>query len=296
MQDKFLKLRCNFNKIRNRCYYRIIKSCTPMLKASDDILKHEGIKNDELKNYILKCKTLNQVLILDTHLDNYNQIINLYNKHISFLDNCTSQPSSCKEDSENLISKYEKSVFKIEKCIKKRNQYKSTLKQLKLMLKDLKDKSNIFFKFGFDKNSNLICSLIDYNRIFNNIISKGPLTMYVIYGFKDSKGKYDNTSLFLNFENNFDDTSQLKIPDFSCCNYNARCGHGSFALKSLDELVPIINKKILQYNNNFEYKIGIIKSVYGDIVPGGDSTYNGLVKFYKKNGYLKDGKLLKYFD
>lgn len=59
-------------------------------------------------------------------------------------------------------------------------------------------------------------------------------------------------------------------------------------LSNLEPILKEVNKKIRHKNRNISYDdriINEIAAVNGMVCPGSDTSYEGLVKFYNKNGY-----------
>jgi len=91
------------------------------------------------------------------------------------------------------------------------------------------------------------------------------------------------------------EVSRLNIVDFFANRDKTRCYHGTLTLETLLEAVKVINVEISFVNSgNSDYNTAEISEIYGSIRP--HESYisrQDLYKFYEKNGFIEEGKLLK---
>lgn len=157
---------------------------------------------------------------------------------------------------------------KVQESINKYNQYINTFKDI-LYLKNEKNIDDLFIKFGFDKNYDLICLVCDNMEYYNND-EKG--NVYIVYGhIHKTKSEY-KSSLKMEFKYKDD---YIYIDRINASTDKLRCGHATFALNNLSSLIDKMK---------FPRKVHYIKGYINE-----NKRYinrKELIKFYKKNGFF----------
>ncbi|QUH25023.1 hypothetical protein [Serpentinicella alkaliphila] len=177
-----------------------------------------------------------------------------------------------------------KLMIDIKESIKKYNSDLSIIKKVQNYCKAVshKDHSNdsVFFKFGRDKNKDLIAFYFNIKSFILNDRYTAVEPAFVFSG----DGEYPfhkHTVLHLKREG-----EEPKVIIWGFQSNNSKRGHGAFMLRNLEDLIRRINENIKvmnMLNGNRTYVRGPIEVISADVIPG-NIPYNKLVAFYNRNG------------
>lgn len=287
-------LNCNVKYKKGCCY----KTC---IRNLQDDINHLINLEKEINAKLAKFKTLKsnkidicKLISIDEKIERINQknfIPSLYRKD-GYKD-CKYIPDECESIFNLKNDEYKNYV----KCLKNKidaiNKYIDVVFDIKKYLKitKLNNYEKIYVKFTEDRNSEPICLIYDLSSF--NVKNKIMPCLYVFFGGYNKPGC---KKLHMDLEyNNYDGT--IKVVDI--ISKKPCCGHATFALKNLNNIICEINKIISKFNNEIkheELKVKKITRVIGMIGPDTSlMTSKQLVEFYKKRGYYNNnsfGKLI----
>ncbi|MCM3273992.1 hypothetical protein [Paenibacillus elgii] len=285
-------IKCSYMKKRYRCNDEYIKDNQTALRVLPELIKLSDMKNEELKTRVLSANSLNELLSLNC------SVPDLEIEPIDDLSPCLFEPSTCEDRYKNLRREVQELKKRWEKGRKKINQYEEVIQDIRWMHRFTTNYENFYFKVNFDKVDTFTC--ITYNLDSFEPDSISNPTLYLSFG----KTNDQHSRMYISYSG-YD--GALKIDDFF--SIKERRNHGSFMLQSLLELVPLLNQRIEEYNNWFfgelkgmhtweEFQSSLsfqrpITYIYGSIHPAGEITKEDLVRFYDRNGFIKDGRLYR---
>lgn len=293
------KIKCFYkDKVKSCFKYDYLALQDKKIKLEQDVDLLEKYIND-LNKQIKSTTNIRHLFALSSSI----VVENVYRTYkISTLkDPCELDPDSCNEDCCELYHSVQKLESKIRDIKNRLKQYKDCIE----FLDELNEKGNtnedeIYIKINFDSDDNLTCVLFDLGT-FNHSDMK-LMTLYLSYG---KVSNFEKSKMFLDY---YPNNGSLRITEFF--SFKKRLGHGSFMLQSCKEIVSIMNSIIKEHNRNsfqnlkannagitwdqFKLKHNYIKEIRyidGSISPAHGLTVEDLVRFYDRNGFIKDGKL-----
>ncbi|WP_099187607.1 hypothetical protein [Tepidibacter mesophilus] len=225
-------------------------------------------KMNELKK-IIDCDNINEIL---QNKNEFNEIdiesmLTNSNGNINSIKCMDFKKGKCKSCIDESIKKNHYLNENIQKYINKYNQYINTFKDI-FYLKNEYNIDDLFIRFGFDKNYDLVCLVCDKMRYYNN--EKGNI--YIVYGnLHKTKSEY-KSSLKMEFKYKDD---YIYIDRINASTDKLRCGHATFALSNLGSLIK---------NMKFPRSVNYIKGYVNE-----NKKYikrKDLIKFYKNNGFF----------
>lgn len=142
------------------------------------------------------------------------------------------------------------------------------------------NRESVFFKFGRDRNQDLVALYFNIDSfILNDRYS--PVEPAFVFSGEGEYPFHQHTVLHLKREGDY---AHVIIWGFQ--SNNRKKGHGTFLVRNLDEMIRVINEKIVLINKEdreCKNNRGRIEVVRAEVVPG-NIPYNKLVTFYNSNG------------
>lgn len=206
---------------------------------------------------------------------------------------CCGNAKHCSDEYKNTKRHFEIKINNLKMVINATEQMLKVMKQMDSLIDLLKDEKHVYLRFALDRNDEMVGFILDYKNVFD---FQRSTTLYGVIGSNDFN-KYSNQGriyMFLDFYIE-SEVSRLNIVDFFVNRDKTRCYHGTLTLETLLEAVKVINVEISFVNSgNSDFNTAEISEIYGSIRP--HESYisrQGLYKFYEKNGFIEEGKLLK---
>ncbi|MCT4508355.1 MAG: hypothetical protein N4A48_06255 [Tepidibacter sp.] len=224
-------------------------------------------KIDQLKK-IIDFEDVNEILKINLSEINTERILLDNQKSMDSVKCKDFKKGKCKSCIDESIKQSNYLNEKVQECINKHNQYINTFKDI-LYLKNEKNVEDMFIKFGFDKNYDLICLVCDKIKYYYND-EKGKV--YIVYGdVHKTKSEYKS---FLKMEFKYKG-DYIFIDRINASTDKLRCGHATFVFSNFNALIQ---------NIEFPEKVHYIKGYVNE-----NKKYikrKDLIKFYKKNGFF----------
>lgn len=215
---------------------------------------------------------------------------------------CKLNPDSCKATYQVKINALNQLEKEIHDKIKKYNNDLAVIKKLqdfcsKKEFYEYHTDNQVYLKFGKDKNNALIALYFNIESFINKIGSLHNETVYV-FSVDAETARSKDTMLHMRYQPPWSPgfktpiaTKELSEPreDWAGVNINnfisenPKKGHGSFILNHLENIIKIVNSKIVNLPAEDNEKYSEIKFIGGTVFPQG-IPLNNLVKFYNKNG------------
>lgn len=263
--------------------------------------------NNCLKNELLNCTKLNEILNINVDFDSIpwrltekidkNSIDYLTNfKYLGEID------VLCQEK----INKFNNIVDDISKYCKRIFQYNDVIEDIKCYIEDnnIPVSAESLIKFGFNKNKDLFCILCDFGK--QKITKIRCIEVDIFYGkFHEKKDYYAGKGFMKLGSDIISCHPSIEIKAIDIRTKEKCTGIGSFTLKWLEEvIIPELNRQIDKFNSEpkseeEDIEIYHIEEIYGcsgDL--SSDTDSEARKKFYTKNGYIMNGntfrKALKY--
>ncbi|MBY7740149.1 hypothetical protein [Paenibacillus polymyxa] len=268
-------------------------------KLIEQKLKKELLKRIKL----LKKESLKQI-------KNVNRFEDLLNIHIRLpevdlnqklemieIQECNFIPSNCKLSYQIVRKNVESLQVELNKELGILNSIAEVIEHLKELHQEKGLPKDVYFKIYFDRDDHMTCVYFDLSGYDSDKMA----TLYLSFGKTPMNYR---SRMYLKYDND----GELQIVDFFSIIENK--GHGTFMLKSLVDLIPLLNPKIEQENqelfnelsiswdefqNTFSFKEPI-HEVKGSIYSPPDASpqfYERLVRFYKRNGFYDKGSVYR---
>lgn len=293
MNSMLDSLKCCLKFKTGKCY----KTCIREIKEEIHFLTNENI---EINQKIICFKELVKENVLSNEILTFDKEKNIKRKRIFMpcIDNsagykkCSYKVDECKSEFDKLVLKHSELLKEVLNNQYKYNNIVNVVLDIKTYLKENDNVEKVYINFKEDKNKDLICILYDFSKFNVNKNSMPDLVgLFGEYRFNHNKLK-----MLLDYSNA---CGHLEIVDF----FTGKpwCGHASFALECLDDIVKIVDTLIQEYNDSVENKelhVNKIRKITGRIGPDtGLMTSVRLVEFYRKRGFYSEkgfGKVIRY--
>lgn len=287
-------LKCCLKFKTGKCY----KTCIREIKEEIHFLINE---NNEINQNINYFNGLIKENILNNEIFCFDKEKNIRRKSI-FLPSVDNSDGykKCSYKIEECDAEFNKLSLRHSELLKKvfNNQYKynnivNVVLDIREYLKDNDndDISKVYVNLKNDRNKELICILYDFSKINANKSSMPDLVgLFGEYHLNRNKLR-----MLLNYSRTY---GHLEVVDF----FTGRpwCGHGTFALECLGDIVRETNTIIQEYNGLIEckdYHASKINKIAGRVGPDTPlMTTRRLVEFYKKRGFYAEkgfGRIIK---
>lgn len=236
----------------------------------NDLISIHNILHEKIYRLkeIVDFNDIKKILEMDLSEINIENILLNTEKNICPLKCINFKKGKCKSCIDEAIKRHDYLKEKIQTDISKYNQYINTFKDI-FYLKNEYNIEDLFIKFGFDKNYDLVCLVCDNMNYYNND-EKG--NVYIVYGnLNKTKSEY-KSSLKMEFKYKDD---YIYIDKINASTDKLRCGHATFALSNLKTLIR---------NMKLPRPVDYIKGYVNE-----NKKYikrKDLIKFYKKNGFF----------
>ncbi|GIP08219.1 hypothetical protein J1TS5_03890 [Paenibacillus macerans] len=262
---------------------------------------------EEFLNQIRTIK--NKSLLQINKVKRFDELLNVHiqipdieiDRNLEFLEiqECKLNPSDCKSSYEIVQENVQTLHTELNKEFGILNSMKEVIEHLRELDKEKGYPRDVFFRIYFDRDDYMTCVYFD----LSNYDPDDLATLYLSFGKTPTNYRSRMYLEHLNI-----DLGVLKIVDFFSIVENK--GHGSFMLKSLVDLIPLLNQKINQRNQNYYNKLSLswsnfqgsssfkktINEIEGSIYapPGAPPDfYERLVRFYKRNDFYKEGSVYR---
>lgn len=268
-----LKIKCKFNR---NCRKGVLN---PLIMSTDDMksyLKECINKLRDLIHDLKNCYDIPSVLSLKSDKLIFNDN---YTKHliVNKSGECNFEPDSCYKKYKLEIRRKRKFEKLLKSKINEYNVIQDLIRDVELYSKRYRDAKNSTLKHGF-----------------NNKTKKHIILIYNIYSLAER-----NTCVWLFYGNyiygkrsfmelNYYRSGKIELPSIDVDEENKR--YGSILLENLKIIALELNnflENITEYADLYKP----VKYIYGSILNKSPEQYKRLKKFYKNNGFLKDGRL-----
>lgn len=288
-------LKCYLKFKTEKCY----KTCIRKIEEEILFLINENNELNQKINYfneLVKRNILNNgILSFDTERN-----IKIKRIFLPSIDNsdgykkCSHKVDECNDEFNKLLLKHSELLNEVLNNQYKYNNIVDVVLDIKKYLKDnnTEEISKVYINFKNDRNKDLVCILYDFSKFDVNRTSMPDLVgLFGEYKFNRNKLR-----MLLDYSKT---CGYLEIVDF----FTGKpwCGHATFALECLDDIVRKANTIIQKHNRLSEcedFYANKIGEIIGSVGPDTSlMTSKQLAEFYMKRGFYGEkgfGKVIQY--
>ncbi|NFI07555.1 hypothetical protein FDF97_03370 [Clostridium botulinum] len=287
----FLKCFLKF-KIGN-CYKTCIRGIEEeihyLINENNEINKKINYFNELVKGNVLS----NEMLTFDKEIDIKRKRI--FMPSIDNCDgykNCSYKVDECKREFDKLALRHSDLLKEVLNNQYKYNNIVNVVLDIKAYLKNNNnnDTEKVYINFKEDRYKKLVCILYDFSKFnVNRSIMPDLVGLFGEYHINRNM-----LQMIIDYNGIY---GYLKVVDF----FTGKpwCGHATFALECLDDVIGETNIIIQKYNDLTDckdYPVSKINEIIGEIGPDTQlMTSKKLIKFYQKRGFYNEkrfGKVL----